>query len=190
MRAKGGTRQFEVLTEPQESAEKPPAVNGGRSSRSRGAHRKPAASRQTKVWAGLLVAVAVAVTVGLLLLLRSDPAPRRDAPVRPIPATATSPAATATTSPPAPATTSEPLPPPATTPAGDATPPVVRSAPPAAPTTVPTTVADEPEAEVPPPPATRAPISVAPETRPPFPNQTPPTGGDARGGLLGGGGLL
>ena len=51
MRAKGGTRQFDVLREPQESAENPAAVNGGRSSRSRGAHRKPAASRQTKLWA-------------------------------------------------------------------------------------------------------------------------------------------
>ena len=39
-------------------------------------------------------------------------------------------------------------------------------------------------------PNTRAPISVAPETRPPFPSQEPRTGGDGPGGLLGGGGLL
>jgi hypothetical protein len=39
---------------------------------------------------------------------------------------------------------------------------------------------------------TRAPISVAPESRAPFPHQTPPQGGGGGrgGGLLGGGGLL
>ena len=35
-------------------------------------------------------------------------------------------------------------------------------------------------------PTTRAPISVAPESRPPFPNQGPRTGGNGAGGLLGG----
>jgi hypothetical protein len=37
---------------------------------------------------------------------------------------------------------------------------------------------------------TRAPISVAPESRAPFPHQAPSQGGGGRGGLLGGGGLL
>jgi hypothetical protein len=51
----------------------------------------------------------------------------------------------------------------------------------------PTTVASEP-----PPaptrrsPATRAPISVSPESRPPFPGQSPPRNNDQRRGLLGG----
>ena len=35
-------------------------------------------------------------------------------------------------------------------------------------------------------PSTRAPISVAPESRPPFPNQGPRTGDNGGGGLLGG----
>jgi hypothetical protein len=50
----------------------------------------------------------------------------------------------------------------------------------------PTTVASEPPATMPPPPTTRAPISVSPETRTPFPNQTPRRGNDDSGGLLGG----
>jgi hypothetical protein len=45
----------------------------------------------------------------------------------------------------------------------------------------------EPEARVTNSPTTRAPISVAPEERPPFPNQAPGGGGtDGGGGLLGG----
>jgi hypothetical protein len=39
---------------------------------------------------------------------------------------------------------------------------------------------------MPPAPTTRAPISVSPESRPPFPNQTPPRSNGQRGGLLGG----
>jgi hypothetical protein len=51
----------------------------------------------------------------------------------------------------------------------------------------PTTVASEPApAPMPPPPTTRAPISVSPESRPPFPDQSPPRNNDQRGGLLGG----
>jgi hypothetical protein len=51
----------------------------------------------------------------------------------------------------------------------------------------PTTVASEPaRAPLPPPPTTRAPISVSPESRPPFPDQNPPGNNDQRGGLLGG----
>jgi hypothetical protein len=43
------------------------------------------------------------------------------------------------------------------------------------------------DATTPAPPTTRAPISVSPETRAPFPNQAPPRNNDQRGG---GGGLL
>ncbi len=50
----------------------------------------------------------------------------------------------------------------------------------------PTTVASEPPGTMPPPPTTRAPISVSPESRVPFPNQTPPRKNEQRGGLLGG----
>jgi len=55
------------------------------------------------------------------------------------------------------------------------------------PVQAPTTVASEPpQAPMPPPPTTRAPISVSPESRPPFPEQSPPRNNDQRGGLLGG----
>jgi hypothetical protein len=50
----------------------------------------------------------------------------------------------------------------------------------------PTTIASEPPPPTPPPPTTRAPVSVSPESRAPFPNQTPPRNNDGRGGLLGG----
>ena len=51
----------------------------------------------------------------------------------------------------------------------------------------PTTVASEPPpAPMPPSATTRAPISVSPESRPPFPDQSPPRNSDQRGGLLGG----
>ena len=50
----------------------------------------------------------------------------------------------------------------------------------------PSTVASEPPATMPPPPTTRAPMSVSPETRAPFPNQSPPRKNDQGGGLLGG----
>jgi hypothetical protein len=51
----------------------------------------------------------------------------------------------------------------------------------------PTTIASEPaRAPMPPPPTTRAPISVSPESRPPFPDQNLPRNNDQRGGLLGG----
>jgi hypothetical protein len=51
----------------------------------------------------------------------------------------------------------------------------------------PTTVASgPPPAPMPPSATTRAPISVSPESRPPFPNQNPPGDNNQRGGLLGG----
>jgi hypothetical protein len=54
----------------------------------------------------------------------------------------------------------------------------------------PTTASRAPQTRTANTPATRAPISVAPETRAPFPNQAPPQGGNGGGGLLGRGGLL
>jgi hypothetical protein len=62
--------------------------------------------------------------------------------------------------------------------------PTVRARPP--PVQPPSTVADEPPSTMPPPTTTRAPISVSPETRAPFPNQTPPGKNKQGGGLLGG----
>ena len=50
----------------------------------------------------------------------------------------------------------------------------------------PTTIASQPPGTTAPPPTTRAPISVSPESRTPFPNQSPPRNNDQRGGLLGG----
>lgn len=194
MRAEGEPRRFEVMLEPQEKARKPGGGNGGRAARSHGAHRKPDKGRQTLLVASAGAAAVVIATIAVLLLLRSDPTVRQNAPSQPTPVST----ATVTAPPPRPipAAPSAAPPPPAATsaPVRETSPPPVRSAPPAAPRVVPTggptTVADEPEGEAPGAPTTRAPISVAPETRPAFPNQTPPTGGNGRGGLLGGGGLL
>jgi hypothetical protein len=59
-------------------------------------------------------------------------------------------------------------------------PPIVEpQRPPAQP---PTTIASEPPGTMPPPPTTRAPISFSPESRTPFPNETPPRNNDHRGG--------
>jgi hypothetical protein len=58
--------------------------------------------------------------------------------------------------------------------------------PPPPPPQQPTTIASVPPATMPPPPTTRAPISVSPETRTPFPNQSPPRDNNGGGGLLGG----
>jgi hypothetical protein len=50
----------------------------------------------------------------------------------------------------------------------------------------PTTTASKSAATMPPPATTRAPISVSPAPRAPFPNQSPPRNNDHPGGLLGG----
>jgi hypothetical protein len=65
-----------------------------------------------------------------------------------------------------------------------ATPTVAQQRPPLPPPT--TTTASKPAATMPLSPTTRAPISVSPESRAPFPNQTPQKGGDGHPGLLGG----
>ncbi len=93
--------------------------------------------------------------------------------------TATSPALPprmpATTTPPAPATVSTSV----------GRPP--SAARPVLPQQPPSSTAGEPPATMPPPPTTRAPMSVSPETRTPFPNQTPQRRNDGGGGgLLGG----
>lgn len=195
MRAKGATRRFDSLIEPQDGAANSNGVNGSRPSRAHGAHRKPTKGRQTKMLSAGVMTAAVVATAGILLL-RSDPAARQDAPVDPTPASTAAPTTVPTAvpqpvAPPVESAPPVPLPPPAVTSAEVTRQPTVAIEPPVAPPPAPTTVTDAPEAGVPQPPTTRPPISVAPETRPPFPNQTPPEGGDRdRGGLLGGGGLL
>ena len=188
MRSSAATHSAGVMIKPQADPAEPASVSVGAPARPPGAHRKPAAGRQMwPTFAAVVVSAAAIAAVGVLVLLRADPVVRQDAPVGPTPAstaTVTGPASPPRE--PAPAV----APPPAETPVVETTRATVRPAVPPTPSLAPTTVADEPEATRPQPPATRAPISVAPETRPPFPHQNPPEGGDNRGGLLGGGGLL
>lgn len=196
MGATGATRRFDSSIEPQDGVAESNGVNGSRPARAHGAHRKPTKGRQTKLLSAGVVTAAVVAAIGILLL-RSDPAARQDAPSDPTPASTAAPT-TVPTAPSQPvnrpvesAAPAPPPPPAASTAAEVTTQPTVAVEPPAVPPPAPTTVTNAPEAGEPQPPTTRPPISVAPETRPPFPNQTPPTGGDRdRGGLLGGGGLL
>ncbi len=130
---------------------------------------------------------AVAVVAVLLLQQPYEPTPNTfDVPLDPAPVSAT-----------VPDPTGEPVPPPVATASEIATetPQTVESEPAQQPAPQqerpPTPAQHEPDVGVTNSPATRAPISVAPEPRPPFPNQGPQRGGggpdDGGGGLLGGG---
>jgi hypothetical protein len=137
--------------------------------------------------AGVVLATLVGAAAAIIVLLQ----PAQPAPQILIPGNSAQPSTTvsAATSPPMATTTAPPVPvPPATV-----STPAVRT--PAATTTVapepppvqqPTIVASEPPGTMQPPPNMRAPISVSPESRPPFPNQTPPRKNEQGGGLLGG----
>jgi len=143
-------------------------------------------SRRIILTGVVLATLAVAVETVVVLLQ-----PTRQAQLVFTPSDSTPPSATVPTvmSTAMPTTTAQPvpvLPTTVSTPAiktSAATPRVEPQRPPAH---QPTTVASEPPAPMPPPPSTRAPISVSPESRPPFPNQSPPRKNDQRGGLLGG----
>jgi hypothetical protein len=138
----------------------------------------------------VLATLAAAAATAVALLQPAQPAPHV---VTPTDATPSSTPISTATSPAMPS----PIPPPAPPPvavlpatvsttvvrAPTATPTVQQPPPPAQ---QPTTVPSEPPATMLPPPTTRAPISVSPETRTPFPNQTPPRNNDGSGGLLGG----
>jgi hypothetical protein len=157
----------------------------------------PAANKDEGRWsrrivlAGVVVAtLAAAAATAVVLLQPAQPAPQIVTPTDATPvstpmSTATSPAMPS----PMPSTTEPPVPVrPATVSTSvvrepTATPTVQQ---PQAPAQQSDTVASEPPATMPPPPTTRAPISVSPETRTPFPNQTPPGNNNGRGGLLGG----
>jgi hypothetical protein len=143
------------------------------------------------VLAGIVLATLAAAAATVVALLQpAQPAPQV---VTPTDATPSSTPMSTATSPAMPS----PIPPPVAPPvavlpatvstsvvrAPTATPTLQQ---PQAPARQPTTVASEPSATMPPPPTTRAPISVSPETRTPFPNQTPPRSNDGSGGLLGG----
>jgi hypothetical protein len=183
------TRRFDYLFEP---------IDGGdtvENTDDDGAFRKPDADRprlaapaRLIVAAILLATVAASVAI-LMLLLHPEHGDEVNPQVGSVPApTRMSASPVATTQP-------APIPPPVTTSVVDTA--VVQS------TTVETTAVPAPQAPLEPttaapiseapvigPPPTRAPISVEPEPRAPFPNQEPPYGSDDRGGLLGGGGLL
>jgi hypothetical protein len=148
------------------------------------------------VLTGIVLATTVGAAATVIVLLQpaqrtqlivtpSDATPPSTAvPTVPPAPTAISPAAV---SPAMPATTAQPVPVvPATisTSTAAATPTVE---PQREPVQEPTTVASESApAPMPATPTTRAPISVSPESRPPFPDQGPPRDNDQGGGLLGG----
>jgi hypothetical protein len=136
------------------------------------------------VLAGLAIATMAAAAATAIALLR----PAQPDPQILIPGNDTPLSTTAST--PVPPTPAEPVPVlPAT--AGTSAPSTTAATPPIVPQQPsslqePTTVASEPPGTMPPPPTTRAPISVSPESRVPFPNQTPPRKNEQGGGLLGG----
>jgi hypothetical protein len=138
----------------------------------------------------VLATLAIAAGAAIVLLQPTQPAQPVVTPsdYTPPSTTGSTPVSTLMSTGP-PTTTAEPVPAlPATvstsaiqtsraTPTGEPPPPPVEQ---------PTTIASEPPGTAPPPPATRAPISVSPESRPPFPNQGPPRDTNGHGGLLGG----
>jgi hypothetical protein len=133
------------------------------------------------VLAGVVLAtLAAAAGTAIVLLQPAQPAREIIIPSGSTPPVASTPAPTTTaeTVPVLPATVSAPAVLPSSA--------IPTIAPPQSPQPQPTTVASEPPATMPPPPTTRAPISVSPESRAPFPNQTPPRRNDEGGGLLGG----
>jgi cytoskeletal protein RodZ len=138
------------------------------------------------VLASVVLATLAAATATVVVLLQPvQPVPQID-----IPRGAATPSSTVSPveSAPTPTTTAESVPVLPATVSTPATPvPSPRAiAPRPPPPPQPTTVASEPADTMPPSPTTRAPISVSPEPRPPFPDQTPPKKNDQGGGLLGG----
>jgi cytoskeletal protein RodZ len=143
------------------------------------------------VFAGVVLATMVAATATAIVLLQ--PAQPAQLTVTssdsPPPSTTVSPAVSPAMSTAMPTTTDQPVPVlPATVSTSAirtsaATPSVAPQLPPVQ---EPTTVASEVPASMPPSPTTRAPLSVSPESRPPFPDQSPPRNNDQGGGLLGG----
>lgn len=135
-------------------------------------------------FAAFVLATLGAATVVALLLLQQPvpPVGPADPPVEPDPLLTTAiniPTPAATVAPPPP-TTAESVAPQTIQPVP------TQQAVPASPRPTQAPSPREPRADTPKPPATRAPISVAPESRAPFPNQGPRTGGGGAGGLLGG----
>ena len=130
----------------------------------------------------VLATLTAAAVVALLLL------PRPNGPEDPVDATLDPTPLSTAVSPDAPAL--RPVPPPVTTASEvpNPTPQTVESGPAQSPAQPqPTTSNREPQPRVTNSPSTRAPISVAPETRQPFPNQDPRgANGNGGGGLLGG----
>ncbi|WP_041312219.1 hypothetical protein [Mycobacterium sp. JS623] len=145
------------------------------------------------VLTGVVVATLVAaITTAVVLLQPAQPAPQIITPTDATTSPTTMPMPTSSAMPAPLLTVTEPPVPvlPATISTSVVVAPTAAPPPLAPPQEQPTTVASAPPATMPPP-TTRAPISVSPETRTPFPNQPPPGNNDQRGGLLGGlGGLL
>jgi len=142
------------------------------------------------VLTGVVVAtLAAAAATAVVMLQPAEPAPQIVTPTDATPMS--TPALTSSALPsPTPTATVPPVPVlPATVSTSAAQAPTATPSvqqPPPQPAQLPTTVVSEPAATMPPAPTTRAPISVSPETRTPFPNQQTPGNNNQRGGLLGG----
>jgi hypothetical protein len=142
------------------------------------------------VLAGVVLATLAAAAATAVALLQ----PAQPVQQVVIPADSTPVSTAASTSPPVssappPAVTEQPVPvAPATvsTSAGRTEPATPTTATAASLVPEPTRSAGETAETMPPPPTTRAPISVSPESRAPFPNETPPRKDGQGGGLLGG----
>jgi hypothetical protein len=145
--------------------------------------RSSTPARRIGIVAVIAAAVATIAVAALLLLFlnRAEPADQVDPSV-----------STSSPSPVAPIATAEPAvepPPPELTASAVETPDTTAIfEPPFQPQPVPTS-ANTPTMPAAPPPTVRAPISVEPQTHPPFPNQQPSRDGNQPGGLLPGGGL-
>ena len=136
------------------------------------------------VLAGIVLAtLAAATATAIVLLQRPAPANRFGTPANSTPTLSTTPVGTR-----------QPIavsPVPVTTPTSESPHPTTVTQPPPPPVPPPPPTAATGSSEAPHPSTTRAPISVSPETRQPFPSQNPShQGPDQPGGLLGGLGRL
>jgi hypothetical protein len=169
--------RFDYLFEPLETDE---SAGNGDDDRSQATAQPEDNDRWSRrlVLAGVVLAtLGVAAATVIVLLQPAQPA-------QPIvtPSDSTPPSTTATTAVTAPPVPVAPATVDTTAVQTAITPTIEPQSPPAL---EPTTIASESHAPMPPPPTTRAPISVSPESRTPFPNQAPPRNNDQGGGLLG-----
>ncbi|WNG90843.1 hypothetical protein [Mycobacterium sp. ITM-2016-00318] len=176
--------RFDYLFEPLDVEESVPDAADASSKGADDGGQTPTAAPVRMAFAAFVLATLGVVAVIAVLLLQEPNAPQSplNLPVQP------SPPPMSVANVPSQADTVAPLPP---TIADDPTPRTIESIPtPQVPPSVQqpalTPAPRGPQGGVSNSPTTRAPISVAPESRPPFPNEGPPPGENGGGGLLGG----